>query len=71
VIQQVEFRDVISVFSRGATILTDFLGRGAKYEKNKMLCVKTQKITIFKNQGGGANAPLPPPPQMTPLVECT
>jgi len=55
---QVRIRDVISVFSRGGKILTDFLG-GAKYEKNKTLCAKTQKITIFENQGGA--------PQMTSL----
>jgi len=35
-------------------ILTVFVG-GAKYEKNKILCAKTQQITIFQNP------PLPPP----------
>jgi len=54
----VGFRDVISVSSRegGGKILTDFLG-GAKYEKYKILKAKTQKVTIFQNQGGGICPP--------------
>jgi len=39
--------------------LTDSLG-GAKYEKNKMLCAKTQKSQYFSNSGEGA-MPSPPP----------
>jgi len=40
-------------------ILTDFLGGGAKYEKKKKLCAKTQKNHYFSNSGGG-KYPLPP-----------
>jgi len=39
-------------------------GEGTKYEKKQILCAKTQKITIFQNQGGGASfegPPCPPP----------
>jgi len=37
---------------------------GAKYEKYKS---KTQKVTIFQNQGGGGMPPLPcPPPKGRP-----
>jgi len=54
-------RDVISVFTRGGKILTDLLGGGgAKYERNKILCAKTQKITIFLIQGANASPPCPP-----------
>jgi len=49
-------RDVISFFSKGGKILTDFLGGGrAKYKKNKIVCAKTQKNTISQIQGGGNN----------------
>jgi len=58
-------RDVISVFSRGGKILTDFLGEGKIWRK-KIVCVKTQKITIFQNQGGKFSPSAPP--QMTSLV---
>jgi len=56
-------RDVISVFSAGGKILTEFLG-GAKY-KEKIFCMqKHKKITIFLIQGGQ----IPPcPPEMTSL----
>jgi len=52
-------------FSRGGF---DRLPRGgAKYEKYKILLAKTQKVTIFQNQGGGGKCP-PLPPQMTSLL---
>jgi len=50
-------RDVISFFSRRGKILTDFLGGGGQNMKKKSCMKKHQKITIFTNQGGGANAP--------------
>jgi len=55
-------RDVISVFSMGAKILTDFLGRGGeKYEKN--VCKNTTNPYLSKSGGGGQMPPpLPPPP---------
>jgi len=57
--------DVISVFSReGATF--DRLPRGEGQNIKKKLYAKTQKITIFPNQGRGGNAHLCPP-QMTSL----
>jgi len=45
-------------FQGGGTILTDFLGGGIK----KTVCAKTQKITIFQNQGGQV-----PPPNDVPV----
>jgi len=59
-------KDVISVFSRGGKISTNFLGGGAKIEKNKRLCAKTQKVTIFQNQGGG----MPPAPHPNDVPGC-
>jgi len=58
-------------FPRGGKILTDFLGEGggAKYEKNKILCAKTQINHYFQNQGG-KHSPLAPP-QMTSLIRPT
>jgi len=50
-----------SFFPGGGNILIDVLGGGAKYEKNIILCAKTQKGTIFKIPGGGANHPALPP----------
>jgi len=53
-------------FPGGGTILTNFLG-GAKYEKNKILCAKTQKGHYFSNSGGAnATPPCRPHPNDVP-----
>jgi len=53
-------RDGISVFSRGGTILTDFLGGGAKYEEKKC-CVQKTENHYFSINRRGKCLPLPPP----------
>jgi len=56
-----------SKFFPGGNILTDFLGKGAKYKKNKFLCAKTQKNHYFSKSGGGGKCLfLPPPPNGVP-----
>jgi len=63
--------DVISVFFRVGGHNFDRLrrGGGAKNERKKFVCAKTQKVTIFQIQGGGkCPPPCPPSPQMTSLV---
>jgi len=56
------------IFPGGSKILTDFLGRGvAKYEKNKIVCAKTQKSLFFKIRGGGQMLP-PYPPNDVPAI---
>jgi len=37
-----------------------------KILKNKILCSKTQKLTIFSNSGGGGKFPSGPPPNDVP-----
>jgi len=64
---RLQSRDVISVFSIGGKILTDFLG-GAKYEKTTFCAEKHKKVTIFKIQGGQIH-PLSPPPNDVPVTE--
>jgi len=53
-------RDVISIFSRGGTILTDFLGGGGQNRKKQKKCAKTQKFTIFGIQGAKGRHLAPP-----------
>jgi len=53
-------RDVISFLPGGGKILTDFLG-GGNMKKTNCVCKKTQKNTIFQNQGKQMPTPLPPP----------
>jgi len=49
-------------FFQGGKILSYFLVGGKQYEKSKIVCARTQKVTIFQIQGV-ANAPpyLPSP----------
>jgi len=61
-------RDFISVFfKRGAKFWPTFRG-GAKYEKNKILCAKTQKSLFFKIRGGG-QMPAALPPKWRPCYK--
>jgi len=53
-------RDVLSIYSRGGTILTSFLWGGAKYEEKKNVVCKNKKSLFFKIRGGGGGI-LPPP----------
>jgi len=48
-------------FPRGGTILTDFLGGGAKYEEKQILYAKTPKINILQIREMQMPLPAPPP----------